>query len=87
MLLTTAINKMFLEHKRIQAKKMDEINEKFSFRVWLVRLGLNALEVKAELNSFYENLTGHKAFSTKKNKSLQIFENEQFNVRTLTDDK
>ena len=63
--LAEAINKNCLEHKRIQAKKADESNEKFSFRVWLVRLGLNGSDVKAERNTFYANLTGHTAFRTK----------------------
>ena len=64
-LLAAAINKSSLEQKRIQAKKVDESNEKFAFRVWLVRLGLNGAETKAERKTFYANLTGHTAFRTK----------------------
>ena len=64
-LLATAINKTSIEQKRIQAKKVDESNEKFAFRVWLVRLGLNGPEAKAERKTFYANLTGHTAFRTK----------------------
>ena len=40
-LLAAAINRNSLEQKNIQAKKMDESNKKFAFRVWLVRLGMN----------------------------------------------
>lgn len=65
MLLAEAINKNCLEQKRVQAKKVDESNEKFSFRVWLVRLGLNGPETKAERKTFYGKLTGHTAFRTK----------------------
>lgn len=64
-LLAEAINKNSLEQKRVQAKKVDESNEKFSFRVWLVRLGLNGAETKAERKTFYGKLTGHTAFRTK----------------------
>ena len=64
-LLAEAINKNCLEQKRVQAKKVDESNEKFSFRVWLARLGLNGSETKAERKTFYGNLTGHTAFRTK----------------------
>lgn len=64
-LLATAINNASKEQKRIQAKKVDESNEKFAFRVWLVRLGLNGSETKAERKTFYVNLTGHTAFRTK----------------------
>ena len=64
-LLATAINKTSKEQKHIQAKKVDESNEKFAFRVWLVRLGLNGAETKAERKTFYANLTGHTAFRTK----------------------
>ena len=64
-LLATAINKNSLEQKHIQAKKVDESNEKFAFRVWLVRLGLNGAETKAERKTFYANLTGHTTFRMK----------------------
>ncbi|MBQ3456632.1 MAG: hypothetical protein IJG36_09355 [Synergistaceae bacterium] len=64
-LLAAAINRSSLEQKHIQAKKVDESNEKFAFRVWLVRLGLNGAETKAERKTFYANLTGHTAFRTK----------------------
>ena len=65
MLLAAAINQSSLEQKHIQAKKVDESNEKFAFRVWLVRLGLNGADSKAERKTFYGNLTGHTAFRTK----------------------
>lgn len=45
-LLAAAINKNSIEQKRVSAKKVDETNEKFAFRVGLVRLGLNCHEVK-----------------------------------------
>ena len=48
-------------HKVITKKTTDE-NEKFAFRIWLTRLGLNGVQYKAERNVFYQNLSGHTAF-------------------------
>lgn len=43
-------------------------NEKFVFRVWLLRLGLGGPEFKEERKMLYANLSGHVAFRTEKDK-------------------
>ena len=62
--LAAAMNKMAQTQKRVQAKDVDDSNEKYSLRVWLVRLGLNGAEYKAERKILMKNLTGHAAFRT-----------------------
>ena len=62
--LAAAMNKMAQTQKRVQAKETDDSNEKYSLRVWLVRLGLNGAEYKAERKILMKNLTGHAAFRT-----------------------
>ena len=64
MKLAAAMNKMAQTQKRVQAKETDDTNEKYSLRVWLVRLGLNGSEYKAERKILMENLSGHTAFRT-----------------------
>lgn len=61
-ILAEAINKNAISHKRISAKRVDDTNEKFAFRVWLTRLGINGPSFKAERQMMYKNLTGHTAF-------------------------
>lgn len=63
--LAAAMNKMTQTQKRVQAKETDDSNEKYSLRVWLVRLGLNGAEYKAERKILMKNLSGHAAFRTK----------------------
>ena len=62
--LAAAMNKMAQTQKRVQAKETDDSNEKYALRVWLVRLGLNGPEYKAERKILMENLSGHAAFRT-----------------------
>ena len=64
MKLAAAMNKMAQTQKRVQAKETDDSNEKYSLRVWLVRLGLNGAEYKTERKILMKNLTGHAAFRT-----------------------
>lgn len=63
--LAAAMNKMAQTQKRVQAKETNDTNEKYSLRVWLVRLGLNGPEYKMERKLLMKNLTGHAAFRTK----------------------
>ncbi len=63
--LAAAMNKMAQTQKRVQAKETNDTNEKYSLRVWLVRLGLNGPDYKAERKILMKNLTGHAAFRTK----------------------
>lgn len=62
--LAAAMNKMAQTQKRVQAKETDDSNEKYSLRVWLVRMGMNGPEYKAERKILMKNLTGHAAFRT-----------------------
>ena len=62
--LATAINKTAIKQKHVRAKEVDGANEKFAFRTWLTRLGMNGSELKAERNILYRNLSGHTAFRT-----------------------
>lgn len=64
MKLAAAMNRMAQTQKRVQAKETDDSNEKYSLRVWLVRLGLNGPEYKAERKILMANLSGHAAFRT-----------------------
>ncbi len=63
--LAAAMNKMAQTQKRVQAKETNDTNEKYSLRVWLVRLGLNGPEYKMERKLLMKNLSGHAAFRTK----------------------
>ena len=62
--LAAAINKACIKQKHVRPKKVDETNEKFAFRTWLTRLGMNGIDTKAERNILYRHLTGHTAFRT-----------------------
>lgn len=53
---------MALTQQRVQAKDVDDSNEKYSLRVWLIRLGLNGNDCKADRKRLLENLSGHTAF-------------------------
>lgn len=65
MKLAAAMNRMAQTQKRVQAKETDDSNEKYALRVWLVRLGLNGPDYKAERKILMEHLSGHAAFRTK----------------------
>ena len=60
--LAEAINKTAIKQRHIRAKRSDEPNEKFAFRTWLTRLGLNGADLKEERSILYKNLNGHTAF-------------------------
>lgn len=62
MKLATAMNKMAITQKRVQAKKVDDSNEKYAFRIWLLRLGMTGEEYSTDRKRLLENLTGHTAF-------------------------
>lgn len=63
--LACLINKHVLEQKRIQAKVVNDDNEKYAFRIWLLRIGMNGDEFKTSRKILLENLSGHTAFRTK----------------------
>ena len=62
--LVAMMNKQAIEQKRVQAKAVNEENEKYALRIWLTRLGMNGPEFKATRKVLMENLTGHSAFRT-----------------------
>ena len=62
MKLAAAMNRMALTQKRVQAKDVDNANEKYSLRVWLIRLGLNGADFKADRKRLMANLSGNSAF-------------------------
>ena len=66
--LCALMNKQALTQKRIQAKEVNEDNEKYSMRIWLIRLGLNGPDHKETRKVLMENLSGHCAFRTEAEK-------------------
>ena len=62
MKLAGAMNRMALTQQRVQAKDVDDTNEKYAFRVWLIRLGVNGADCKADRKRLMANLSGHTAF-------------------------
>lgn len=63
--LAAVINKSAITQKRVIAKEVDMTNEKYAMRNWLIRLGMDGDEYKADRKILMENLTGHVAFRTK----------------------
>lgn len=64
--LCAAINRNAIKQLHVRAKEVNDENEKFTFRTWLTRLGMNGPELRAERNILYRNLSGHTAFRTSK---------------------
>ena len=62
--LVAMMNKQAIEQKRVQAKAVNEENEKYALRIWFTRLGMNGPEFKTTRKVLMENLTGHSAFRT-----------------------
>ena len=60
--LAAAMNKMAITQKRVQAKDVDDSNEKYALRIWLIRLGLNGADFKADRKRLMTPLSGHTAF-------------------------
>ena len=77
--LASAIVGFCLCH-RVSPKVVDETNEKFSFRIWLVRLGLNGANYKKEREIFYSRLTGHTAFRTEAVKERWMMKHQRKNL-------
>ena len=67
-ILAGMMNKQALEQKRIQAKAVNEENEKYALRIWLTRLGMNGAEYKSTRKILMANLSGHSAFRTEADK-------------------
>ena len=62
MKLAGAMNRMAITQKRVQAKDVDDSNEKYALRIWLIRLGLNGADCKADRKRLMAPLSGHTAF-------------------------
>jgi hypothetical protein len=62
--LASGMHKQAVTQKRIQAKQTDDPNEKYIFRVWLVRIGMGGADYKDVRRYLLENLEGHTAFHT-----------------------
>lgn len=62
--LAANMNKMAITQKRIQPKKVDAENGKYALRIWLIRLGMNGADYKADRKILMEHLSGHAAFRT-----------------------
>ena len=63
--LACAISKHVIDQKRIQAKLINTENEKYIFRVWLVRIGMDGKDCKQVRKILMEKLSGHTAFRTR----------------------
>ena len=64
MQLAERINSAASRQKRIAAKAVDDTNERYSFRVWMVRIGMGGGEFKEARRILLEPLAGHSAFRT-----------------------
>lgn len=73
MKLAAAMNSMAITQKRVQAKDVDDSNEKYAMRVWLVRIGFGGADHKTDRRILLEHLTGHTAFrnDTEKEKWME----------------
>ena len=59
------MNQQAMSQKRIQAKDVDDEDEKYALRTWLLRLGMNGpRDLKETRKILMENLSGHAAFRT-----------------------
>lgn len=62
--LATAINRASMTQKRVKAKKENVDNERYTMRIWLVRIGMNGKDTKPDRKLLMEHLGGHTAFRT-----------------------
>ena len=70
--LAAQMNKFAIGTKRVRPKEMNEPNEKYSFRLWLVRLGMSGSEFKADRKELLRRLSGHSAFRTEADRQKWI---------------
>jgi hypothetical protein len=62
--LASLMTKAAKDQKRIMAKEVDETNEKYITRIWLLRLGMKGDGYRTTRKILLENLSGHVAFRT-----------------------
>ena len=70
--LALQMNKTAISSKKIQAKEITEANEKYSFRIWLVRLGMSGADFKNDRKELMKRLSGHSAFRTETDRQKWI---------------
>lgn len=59
--LASAMTWQAILQKRILPKVVDDANEKYIFRIWLIRIGLGGTEYHTTRNILMENLSGNAA--------------------------
>ena len=64
MQLAALMNNQSIEQNRIQGKLVDDSNEKYSLRTWLIRIGMKGDEYKRTRSLLMGRLSGHTAFRT-----------------------
>ena len=62
--LAVLMNDQALTQKRIQAKHVNDANEKYAMRIWLIRIGMGGVEFKKTRSILMKPLGGHTAFRT-----------------------
>lgn len=62
--LAVLMNDQALTQKRIQAKHVNDANEKYAMRIWLIRIGMGGAEFKKTRAILMKQLGGHTAFRT-----------------------
>ena len=72
MQLTTLMAKTAKEQNRVQPDKSKVTNEKYTFRVWLMRLGMLGDEYKLPRRILMQNLKGNAAFRTMDQKEAAL---------------
>lgn len=62
--LAAQMNARAKEKTRVNPKTADSVNQKYSFRVWLINIGMGGPEYKDARKVLLKNLSGHSAFRT-----------------------
>ena len=62
--LADLMNRLSVEQGRVLLKNVDESNEKFSFRIWLLSLGMKGNEYRTARRVLLAPLSGNTAFRT-----------------------
>lgn len=79
--LAAQMNKFAIGTKRVRPKEINEPNEKYSFRLWLVRLGMSGSEFKADRKELLRRLPGHSAFRTEADRQKWITRHKKKQLR------
>lgn len=63
-MLAALMGKKAEENQRVKAQAPESLNQKYSFRIWLIGLGMKGDEYKAARKVLLQNLSGNGAFRT-----------------------